>query len=272
MTTERLYLWDKTPGTTESLTPYLDRYIPDTVRTTAAVLIIPGSGYFHLPSNPVQEGERVARWLCERGIPSFVLVYRVHPDRYPDPLLDGRRAMRYLRYHADALGIDRDRICTVGYSAGGHLAATLTGYRAPLAGEDASDPIDREDYRPNLQALCYPVISLDVSRPFAHRGSAKYLLADRYEELYEALCMERTDATDIPPTFLYHNFDDTAVGVENSLYYAAHLKTLGTPVELHICPDGGHGIGLPNVSRHDLDHDAMWIELFAAWLRYYEFL
>ena len=271
MKTENLALWTVTPGTTESVVPYLVHYMPDEAKTTAAVLIIPGSGYFHLPSNPVQEGARVAEYLCREGMHVFVLIYRVAPDAYPDPLLDGRRAMRYIRYHAAKLGIDKGRICTLGYSAGGHLASTLTGYRAPLAGEGA-DEIDREAYAPDLQALCYPVISLDCSKPYTHKGSAQYLLLDRYDELYASLCMDTAAEGTLPPTFLYHNFDDASVGVENSLLYAARLKALGASVEMHIYPHGGHGIGLPNVPRHDLDHDKAWIGLYVAWLRYNAFL
>ncbi len=263
----RYDLWDTAPSRGE-YAPYIMHYKPDTCRTNAAILLIPGSGYCINPSRPVQEGDRVARYLCERGISVFMLIYRVFPEAgFPCPLLDGRRAMRLVRHRAAEFGIDSKKIVSLGYSAGGHLAASLIGYHEPLEGEGV-DAIDSEDYRPNYQALCYPVISLDTTKDYTHRGSTKALLGAKYTALEKALSFEQTQIAPVPPTFLFHNFDDTCVSVDNTLLYASRLHTLGADVEMHIYPHGGHGSGLPITDAPEMIHNRDWILQFTRWLSY----
>lgn len=261
-------MWTEVPGTA-NYKPHLVHYIPDEKKTDSALLIIPGSGYSNNPSKPKQEGERVAKVFAEKGMNVFVLVYRVLPDVYPLPLLDGRRAVRYLRYNAEKLGIDPNRICTMGYSSGGHLAASLTTYADKMEYEDIDD-IDKEDFVPNFQILCYPVLSLDPNNYFTHKGSIK-MLGDRADELCDVLSLERSKVETVPPTFIFHNFDDKAVHVANSLRFAENLSLKGTPVEMHIFPDGGHGIGLPVDDRKELNHDKIWLDLAERWLKYNDF-
>ena len=264
----RYELWDSTPSRGE-YAPYIMHYTPDNRRTDAAVLLIPGSAYCIDPSRPVQEGDRVARYLCERGISVFMLIYRVFPEAgFPCPLLDGRRAMRLVRHRAEEFGINPQKIISLGYSAGGHLAASLVGYHEAMEGEGV-DEIDREDYRPNYQALCYPVISFDTTKTYTNVSSVKALLGTTYAHLTKALSFDESQAEKAPPTFIFHNFDDTCVGVENSLLYAAKLRALGTEVEMHIYPHGGHGIGLPLEERADLLHARDWLPQFLRWLAYY---
>ena len=263
-------LWENIPGTTNSK-PYIMHYIPKDKITSGAVLIIPGSAYVYAPSRAPQEGDRVARYLCEKGINVFVLEYRVAPDSYPLPLLDGRRAMRYIRYYCEKFGINKNKIVAMGYSSGGHLTASLTSYLEKMEYEDIDD-LDKESFVPNLQVLCYPVICLDLESYYAHKGSAKYLLANRYEELKKILSLENTEVQDIPPTFIWHNFDDASVNVVNSLRYAEALRNKRVSVEMHIFPDGGHGIGLPIEDRKDFNHNKIWIELLMKWFEYNEFL
>lgn len=265
----RYELWERIPGTTNTK-PYIMHYIPDKSETKSAILIIPGSGYRISPSNAPQEGERVARYMCEKGINVFVLEYRVDPDIYPMPILDGRRAMRYIRYYGDRFGIDKEKIAVLGYSAGGHLAASLSSYVDNLEYENM-DIIDKEKYTPDLQILCYPVISLDKINYYTHIGSADCLLSNRYEELKDILSLEKTTVKKIPPTFIWHNFDDNSVNVTNSLRYAECLRKKGIPVEMHIFPDGKHGIGLPIEERKDYLHNRKWIELLIQWLAYNDF-
>ncbi len=267
MTPVRYELWEKVPGSGEYM-PYLLHYQPQELHSNGAVLLVPGSGYRWNPSGPVQEGKNVAEFLCGKGINVFVLIYRVMPDGcYPYPILDGRRGMRYVRYHAERFGIDPHKIITLGYSAGGHLCASLVSWHEPLEGEGA-DEIDRVDYVPDYQALCYPVISFDTSKPYTHRGSVQHLLGEKYRDLADALCFERTAQASVPPTFIFHNFDDASVGVENSLLYACRLRELGASVEMHIYPDGGHGVGFERDHESAQMHNRDWLYRFTEWLVY----
>lgn len=264
----RYELWEKNVPVGGSYTPYIVQYEPSKRRTDAAVLLVPGSGYAANPANPKQEGERVAEYLCERGIPVFVLIYRVSSEGcYPYVLNDGRRAVRLLRHRAKQFDIDASKIVTLGYSAGGHLCATLVGYHEPLDGEGV-DEIDKEDYVPNYQALCYPVISFDKTKGYTHKGSVDSLLGEKYAHLAPAMSFESSQVGAVPPTFLFHNFDDKCVGVENTLMYACRLRELGASVEMHVYPDGGHGVGLAMDEKPSSLHNRDWLPRFVNWLRY----
>lgn len=265
----RYELWENVPGTVHTR-PYLVRYVPDTPKTVGCILILPGSGYCNSPSRAPQEGDRVARYLCGKGIPVFVLEYRVFPDIYPFPILDGRRAVRYIRYKSDEFGINREKIAVMGYSSGGHLAASLSCYLEKIEYENL-DGVDRESFIPNLQILCYPVISLDPENAYTHAGSVKNLLAERYQELKDCLSPEKSGEKEIPPAFIWHNFDDSSVSVLNSFRYAENLLKKKVSVEMHIFPEGDHGIGFPVEDRKDYNHDRQWMELMLRWLVYQNF-
>lgn len=262
-------MWENIPSTNNSDT-YLMQYEPDEKITGSTILIIPGSGYQCNPANAVQEGDRVAKYLCEKGIPVFMLEYRIAPDFFPLPILDGRRAMRYIRYYADKFGIDKNKIATIGYSAGGHLAASLVSFNDKIDFEDI-DEIDNESYTPNFQVLSYPVISLDKDMPYTHQGSADHLLGERYEELKDKLSFEKVKIEKPIPTFLWHNFDDSCVDVSNTLLYAQNMKDSGGEVEIHIFPHGNHGVGLADWNTKESNHFNQWTELMIKWLRYVEF-
>ncbi len=269
MEIKRYKMWEETPGAA-SYEPWLEHYIPAERKTDSAMLIIPGSAYCCDPMRPKQEGERVAKHFCEKGINVFVLRYRVFPDTFPCPVLDGRRAVRYIRYNAEKFGINKEKIAALGYSSGGHLTASLFNYFDKIEFEGI-DEIDNEDFVPNYQILAYPVISMNKDNYFTHKPSPENLLADRYEELRDKLSPEISSVTPVPPTFLWHNFDDTCVNVVNTLRYAESLKNRGTSVEMHIFPDGGHGIGLPTEDTKVLNHAGGWIDLLEKWLEYQDF-
>lgn len=271
MTPERIELWEKTT-TDGDYVPYIEHYKPDTPITDAAILLVPGSGYRWNPANPKQEGENVARYLANKGINVFVLIYRVATDGcYPHPILDGRRGMRYIRYNASKYRIDKNKIITLGYSAGGHLCASLVSFHEMLDGEGV-DEIDNESYVPDYQALCYPVISFDTEKSYTHSGSVWHLLGENKKELVTKMCFEQTAEAPIPPTFLFHNFDDPSVGVQNTLLYACRLRELGTSVEMHIYPDGGHGVGYERDHEPANEHNKDWLYRFVEWLKYKELL
>lgn len=269
MNIKKHIMWNNIPSTLNS-DSYLMQYQPDRKITDSAILIIPGSGYRVSPSNAVQEGDRVAKYLCEKGIPVFMLEYRIAPDFFPLPILDGRRAMRYIRYNASEFGIDKNKIATIGYSAGGHLATSLVSFTDKIDFENI-DKIDNESFMPNFQVLSYPVISLDKDMPYTHKGSADHLLDERYEELKDKLSFEKVKIENPIPTFLWHNFDDSCVDVANSLLYAQNMKNSGGDVEMHIFPHGNHGVGLADGCTKESEHFNQWIELMIKWMRYVEF-
>ncbi len=224
--------------------------------TDAAVVILPGGGY---AMRAPHEGEGYAQLINTFGMDAFVVDYRVAPNRFPIPLLDARRAMRFVRANAEKFGIAKDKILIMGSSAGGHLAALTSSYLEAIDGEGV-DEIDNEDFLPNGQILCYPVISSDVT--IAHSGSFKNLLGERYEaekELYstDTLVSEKT-----PIAFIWHTSEDGAVNVINSYRYGEALRKNKIPHEMHIFPHGVHGLG---VCVND-PYVAEWTQLLRRWL------
>ena len=216
-------------------------YYPALVKSTkATVVIFPGGGYGMLAPH---EGEGYARYLNTIGMDAFVVKNRVSPCRFPLPLLDARRAVRYVRANAEKFGIDKNRVAVMGSSAGGHLAALLSTYRGEFETEGV-DVIDKEDYLPNAQILCYPVICMSDEK-VTHLGSNENFLGKDW-----TVDMARTVSPDIiadektPTAFIWHTADDNCVSVINSYRYAAALHGKGVPTELIVYPHGHHGEGL----------------------------
>jgi len=223
----------------------------------AAVVVCPGGGYGRRAPH---EGEPVARWLNGLGIAAFVLDYRVAPHRHPGPLEDAQRAIRTVRAGAERWRVDPARVGILGFSAGGHLAATAAT-RFDEGDPAAPDPLDRPSARPDLAVLCYPVVTFGAHR---HEGSMTNLLgADPPAEARAALSAERQVGARTPPTFLWHTAEDAAVPVQNSLLQAGALAEQGIPFELHVFPRGRHGLGL----AADDPVVGAWPGLCAAWLR-----
>lgn len=231
----------------------------------AAAIVCPGGGYRTLASD--HEGKQVAEWLNSLGVSAFVLQYRVGPRYlYPAPLQDAQRALRLVRSRAAEYGVDPARLGIVGFSAGGHLAATA-GTHSDDGTADAAAPVERLGSRPAFMILGYPVISF--SAPFTHRGSVVYLLGETPDpKLKEELSNERHVTSRTPPAFLFHTADDTSVPVENSLAFFAALRKEGVPGELHVFPRGRHGVGL---AQGDAALSA-WPKLCATWLETMGFL
>lgn len=225
----------------------------------AAMLIIPGGGYVNEWFDG--EGYAIARRFADAGVTSFILRYRLPAggwaDRSEASLQDAQRAMRLIRAGAGRFGIDPLQVAAIGFSAGGHLAASLATRPAP-----AYPPVDAADAgtpRPNLSVLMYPVI--DMTPPYAHMGSADALLGQNPspEAIARHSPRQHVDA-DTPPTFLVHAWDDGAVPVENSLGYLTALRAAKVPAEAHLFEAGGHGFGLGTGMPA-----AAWPDLFLAW-------
>lgn len=241
----------------ERNTTLIHVYEPCKKASDLCVVIFAGGGYRHRARH---EGEGYAQLLNAYGFTAAVVDYRVAPDFFPLPLLDARRGVRFVRAHAEELGISKDKILVMGSSAGGHLAALLSTYLDPIEGE-GGDETDREDFLPNGQILCYPVITADDGIN-SHIGSFKNLLGERFGEK-EKLSPELLVCEKTPEAFIWHTAADTAVNVCNSYRYAIALREKSVPCEMHIFPEGPHGLGTavtdPYVSR--------WTVLFIDWLR-----
>lgn len=216
---------------------------PESSATREAVIICPGGGYHILAYD--LEGEDIARYWNSQGIAAIVLKYRLPTSEsqivpYKSPLLDVKRAMRYVRYESESWNIDPTRIGIMGFSAGGHLASTLsTHYDDGDPGSD--DEIERMSSRPDFSILIYPVISF--TGEFQHSGSRKALVGEDTTLMkYYSNELMVTDKT--PPAILIHASDDKGVPVENSIVYYQALLKQGIHAEMHIYPHGGHGFGL----------------------------
>jgi acetyl esterase/lipase len=228
----------------------------------AAVLIAPGGGYSWVVVD--KEGYEMARWLAARGVTAFVLFYRLPQEGWaagPDtPLQDSQRAMRLIRAYAGRYGIDAERVCAMGFSAGGHVCADLlarfgTNVYAPV------DTADRLSARPDAAAPIYPVVSMTL--PTAHAGSRGNLIGEAATaELERAHSPNLNVTAAAPPTFLLHAENDPAVPVANTLLLREALLARKVPVETHLFPDGGHGFGLRLSRGHSVEG---WEEIFWAW-------
>jgi len=217
--------------------PVLTAYLPEPAgeRPAAAVVVFPGGGYAGQAID--KEGHYVARWLAERGVVGVVAPYRCGggEHRSPVPLTDGLGAVRAVRSHAEAWKLDPERVGVLGFSAGGHLAATV----ATATGE-ASEAVDA---RPDFAVLVYPVISMREG--VTHGGSRNNLLGSSpSEELVARYSADQRVTAAAPPTLLIHAVDDSAVPVENSQRFYDACRRHGVPVEMHLYEAGGHGFGM----------------------------
>jgi acetyl esterase/lipase len=213
---------------------------PKSDKPAPAIVVCPGGGYGGLAAH---EAEPIAKWLNTLGITGVVLKYRLGPRyHHPVELQDAQRAIRTVRARAAAWNIDPKRVGILGFSAGGHLAATAsTQFDAGDA--NASDPIDRQSSRPDVSVLVYPVITF--TDPHTHAGSRRNLLGENpSKELIESMSAEKRVTKETPPAFLFHTADDQAVPVENAILYASALRRHGVPFEMHVYETGRHGVGL----------------------------
>ena len=225
-----------------------------------SVIVAPGGGYLNLSMD--KEGRQVASWFNAMGVTAFVLKYRLGPRyHHPIELGDVQRAIRLLRSRATQFGVAPDRIGMMGFSAGGHLAATA-GTRFDDGNASAPDEVDRVSSRPDFLILAYPVISFDPA--IAHAGSVRSLLGDNpAPALLQELSADLHVTAKTPPTFLFSTNADTAVPAENTIRFYLALRQAKVPAEMHIFENGPHGVGL------DLGDPALslWPTLLTNWLR-----
>jgi len=227
-----------------------------------AVLLIPGGAYTFIVGT--HEGGDTAQALAALGYTVFVLIHRLPGEGWSNrsivPLQDAQRAMRTIRANASRYALNPARVAVLGYSAGGHLAASLTtGFAERVYA--ARDKIDAFDPRPWAAGLIYPVITMAPG--LTNPQSAAQLLGPTPDDaLIARRSPDRHVDAETPPTFLVHALDDTAVPPENSLGILAALRAAKVPAEAHFFERGGHGfgLGLPGTPN------AQWLALFDAWL------
>jgi acetyl esterase/lipase len=221
--------------------PKLFEYPAASAGTHSAVIVLPGGGYTHLAIE--KEGGAEARWLNEHGVTAFVLEYRLGPRyHFPSPMLDGARAVRYVRSHATELGVAKDRIGLWGFSAGAHLAAYLATVHDAGAGS-AADAIDRMSDRPDFVVVSYGRFSLDESIP--RTTNMEGLLGDHpTQAMLDTVSVVKLVTKDTPPCFIYSTTADQTVSSLNATAFYDALKRAGVPAELHIFERGWHGTGM----------------------------
>ncbi len=230
------------------------------IKKRPAVVICPGGGYAICS---LREAEPIALKFLEQGIQAFVLFYRVAPHRYPTPQQDAALAIHHVRENAQAYCVDENKISIMGFSAGGHLAASLgVFYDRKCLYEPFS--LTKEDIMPNALLLCYPVISALEN---AHRGSFVNLTGEEDAEKHVPYSLENFVTEHTPPTFLWHTANDPAVPSENSLLFALALKKHNVPYELHIYPDGVHGISLADEETTPEDSPLLYNKYCQRWMK-----
>lgn len=223
--------------------PTLTAFFPKAAKPNqTAVIILPGGGYAHLAID--KEGTKVAEWFNSIGITAFVLKYRlpsdlIMKDKNVGPLQDAQEAVRYVRQNAAKWNIDPNKIGIMGFSAGGHLAATLSTHYDDKVYESSF----KVSARPDFSLLIYPVISMQ--NDITHKGSQTNLLGNNPSQaLIDSYSNEKKVTAQTPPAFLIHATDDDVVLPENSINYYLALKKNAVTAELHLYEKGGHGFGL----------------------------
>jgi acetyl esterase/lipase len=247
----------------ETQIPYNDEennFIPKITAYPAAskgaVIVFAGGGY---EMKAEHEGAVMGNWFRENGITAFVVDYRVAPYKHPAQISDAMRAVKFVRFYAEKYGIDREKIAVMGFSAGGHLAGSVSVHFDKPMYKD-TDRIDCVDCRPNASVLCYPVIDMGAYR---HDGSRTNLIGSRPTQKAEDLMSLHKNVTEnTPEAFIWHTSTDNCVNVMNSLLYAQALSRECIPYEMHIYPMGEHGLGLAD----GLPYVARWADNLKEWL------
>lgn len=242
--------------------PEITVYRPEDEQNNGmAILVCPGGGYRILAIQ--HEGHQIAEWYRDRGYTAAVLKYRL-PDEelvsesWNVPLNDAMEGIRFLRERSDEWNYDPGKIGVLGFSAGGHLASSLSVHSSS---SETAGPVSP---RPDFSILVYPVISMDTT--ITHQGSRQNLLGEKLNtELENYYSNEKQVDEQTPPAFLVHSWDDTTVPPGNSIRYAKALQENGVKTELHLFEKGGHGYGAGN--RTDHGNASEWLRLSDEWIQ-----
>lgn len=254
---------------------YMNAYIADKVSgyKRGAILVIPGGGYAEICSE--REGEPIALAFMSQGFNAFVLSYSVKEnsdEAYPVQLIEGAKAIKHIKDNAEEYGIESDRVFTCGFSAGGHLAAALGIMWSDKAIYDAID-MPYGYNKPKGIMPVYPVIS--GINDFSTVDCFYNLLGTQTpsEEQLKEVSLELRVDEDSVPAYIVHTSNDETVSVKNSLCLAEAYANYGLQFEMHIYPDGPHGMALGNeitkcgVEKYDNPAIAEWIKNAAYWAK-----
>lgn len=226
-------------------------------KNNPCIIVCPGGGYEILA-----EHERFNELFNSMGLSVFVLNYRLKPYHYPCQILDVQRAVKFVKYHADEFGINPEKVLIAGSSAGGHLALSACCFADE--GNAKGDEIDKLSSKVAGGILCYPVVSLTE---FTHQGSSDNFSGGD-DKIREKFSIQKSVHKDMPPLFVWHTLTDDAVDVNNVLSLASSCHEKGVKMELHIFPDGPHGMGVPDWHPYV----ARWTSLCKEWLKYNKFI
>lgn len=235
-------------------------------RKTPLVLICPGGGYA-MTSN--REAEPIALQFNSMGYQAAVLRYSCAPAVYPTALREVAQSVKLIREHAEDWNVDAEKIIVMGFSAGGHLAASYGVFWNELWLTEKMQ-CDKQLLKPNGLVLCYPVIS--SKEEIAHQDSIKNLLGESYPEMKEQVSLEDKVGKHTPKTFLWHTFTDPVVPFWNSFRFAEALGKAGVPMEYHLYPQGGHGLSLANEQTANEEGKGVekvcqsWVPLLRSWM------
>lgn len=235
-------------------------------RKTPLVLICPGGGYA-MTSN--REAEPIALQFNSMGYQAAVLRYSCAPAVYPTALCELAQSVKLIREHAEDWNVDAEKIIVMGFSAGGHLAASY-GVFWNESWLTEKMQCDKQLLKPNGLVLCYPVIS--SKEEIAHQDSIKNLLGESYPEMKEQVSLEDKVGKHTPKTFLWHTFTDPVVPFWNSFRFAEALGKAGVPMEYHLYPQGGHGLSLANEQTANEEGKGVekvcqsWVPLLRSWM------
>ncbi len=233
-------------------------YLPeDNIKRRPAVLLLSGGGYGVVCLK--NEGFAMADWLTSHGMVAVVLKYRLPNGNHTVPANDARRAMKLIRFHADDWNVDAKKVGVWGFSAGGHLAATIA--TAPNGHSiHIGDEIEQYNNKPDFIILFYPVITFE--KKYTHMGTKNNLLGSERDNsrLIAQYSQENNVNKNISPVFLLHCSDDSEVSVENSLRFYKSLVVNDVLTEMVIFEQGGHG---PNA----FNSNPSWKMVLFDWLK-----